>query len=63
VRRILSQKEMEESNRLLSARLHAVEWCKGYTAAVYEIKEKLGLDDNVVRELIKHVDDLIRQHG
>lgn len=59
MRRILSQTDLEESNRLLSARLHAVEWCKGYTAAVYAVKEKVGLDDSVVTELIEHVNTIM----
>jgi hypothetical protein len=59
VRRILSQSELEESNRLLSARLHDIEWCKGYTSAVYAVKEKVGLDDSIVSELIEHVNKIM----
>jgi hypothetical protein len=59
VRRILSQSELEESNRLLSARLHTLEWCKGYTAAVYAVKERVGLDDNVVNELIDDINKIM----
>jgi hypothetical protein len=59
VRRILSQKELDESNRLLSARLHDIEWCKGYTAAVYAVKEKVGLDDDVVNELIDDINKIM----